>query len=80
MFWIHKLVELRTKFRTTIVLNTKIAEVGNKILDVSKYITTPKFSKFSGEIFEVKIKQAKASLVGKNDFDGKLINFNKKIF
>ena len=71
---------MRTKFRTTIVLNTKIAEVGNKILDVSKYITTPKFSKFSGEIFEVKRKQAKASLVGKNDFDGKLINFNKKIF
>ena len=71
---------MRTKFRTTVVLNTKITEVGIKTLDVSKYITTPKFSKFSGEIFEVKIKQAKASLVGKNDFDGKLINFNKKIF
>ena len=71
---------MRTKFRTTVVLNTEIAEVGIKTLDVSKYITTPKFNKFSSEIFEVKIKQAKANLVAKNDFDDKLISFNKKIF
>ena len=43
---------LKTKFRATIVLNTKIADVGNKILDVSKYITTPKINKFAGEIFD----------------------------
>ena len=71
---------MRTKFRTTVNLNTKITEVGNKTLDVSKYITTPKFSKFSSEIFEAKIKQAKANLVSKNDSDDKLISFNKNIF
>ena len=71
---------MRTKFRTTVVLNTKIRKVGNLILDVSKYITTPKFSKFSSKIFEAKIKQVKANLVGKNDFDDKLISFNKKVY
>ena len=74
------MVELRTKFRTTVVLNTKITEVDNKTLDASKYITTPKFSKFSSEIFEAKIKQAKANLVGKNDSDDKIISFDKNIF
>ena len=43
---------LTTKFRATIVLNTKIAEVGNKIIDVSKYITTPKINKFADAIFD----------------------------
>ena len=74
------MVELRTKFRTTVVLNTKITEVDNKTLDASKYITTPKFSKFSSEIFEAKIKQAKANFVGKNGSDDKLISFNKNVF
>ena len=45
-----------------------------------KYITTPKCSKFSSETCEAKIKQAKANLVGKNDFDDKLISFHKMIF
>ena len=54
-----------------VVLNTKIAEIGNKTIDFSKYIATP------GEIFDPKIKQA--NLVGKNDFDDKLISLNKKI-
>ena len=70
---------MRTKFRTTVNLNTKITEVENKTLDVN-LITTPKFRKFSSEIFEAKIKQAKANLVSKNDSDDKLISFNKNIF
>ena len=43
---------LTTKFRATIVLNTKIAEVESKILDVSKYITTSNINKFAGEIID----------------------------
>ena len=70
-------MELRTKFRTIVVLNTKIAEIGNKTIDFSKYIATPEFNKFTGEIFDPKIKQV--NLVGKNDFDDKLISLNKKI-
>ena len=70
-------MELRTKFRTIVVLNTKLAEIGNKTIDFSKHIATPEFNKFTGEIFDAKIKQA--NLVGKNDFDDKLISLNKKI-
>ena len=70
-------MELRTKFRTIVVINTKIAEIGNKTIDFSKYIATPEFNKFAGEIFDPKIKQA--NLAGKNDFDDKLISLNKKI-
>ena len=62
------------------LLIQKLQKLGTKFLMPLKYITTPKCSKFSSETFEAKIKQAKANLVGKNDFDDKLISFHKMIF
>ena len=53
---------------TTIVLNTKIIEVENKISNPDKYITTSEFNK---------LKQA--DLVEKTDFDNKITSFNKQI-
>ena len=35
---------------TATVLNTKISEVENKILDNSKYMTTEEFNKLTAEI------------------------------
>ena len=61
---------------TATLLNTKIGEVYNKILDHVKYITTQKFSKLTAENFVARLKQA--NLVKKSDFDNKLISFNKK--
>ena len=43
---------------TTTILNTKIGEVKNKIIDYAKYVTTPEFNKFAGPIFDTKLKQA----------------------
>ena len=43
---------------TTAVLNTKISEVGNKIPDRVKYITTPEFTKLTLENFAARLKQA----------------------
>ena len=60
---------------TTIVLNTKISEVENKIPDNSKYITTQEFNTLTAENFEVKLKLA--DLVNKTGFDNKLTSFNK---
>ena len=54
---------------TTTVLNTKISEVENKILNFDKYITTPGFNKLTAESFAV----------NKTDFDNKLTSFNRKI-
>ena len=62
---------------TTTVLNTKIGEVDNKISDHAKYITTQESNKLTAENFKERLKQA--DLVSKNDFDNKLISFNKKI-
>ena len=77
-----KLVNLRIKYQvlvvlTTTVLNTKISEVENKILDNSKYITIQEFNKLTAENFAVRLKQA--DLVNKTDFDNKLASFNKRI-
>ena len=59
---------------TTTVLNTKISEVENKILDNSKYTTTQEFKKLTAENFAARLKQA--DLVKKTDFDNKLTSFN----
>ena len=58
---------------TTTVLNTKISEVENKILDNSKNITTQEFYKLTAE----RLKQG--DLVNKTDFDNKLTSFNRQI-
>ena len=44
---------------TTAVPNTKIGKVKKKIRNDSKYITAPEFNKFTSEIFDAKLKQAK---------------------
>ena len=40
-----------------------------------KYITTPEFNKFTGEVFDARL--ARIKLVTRTDFDTKLISFNK---
>ena len=62
---------------TTAVLNTKISEVEDKILDNSKYVTTQEFNNLTGENFAARLKLA--DLVNKADFDNKLTSFNKWI-
>ena len=68
--------------------NTKIAEIGKKLLDhghSNKYITTQKFNKLAAENSAARLKQAKlatkadiADFVKKTDFDDKLKNRSKK--
>ena len=76
-------MNLRTKYQilvvlvTITVLNTKLGEVENKIPDHAKYITTQELNKIMAENFKERVK--KADLVCKNDFDNKLISFNKRI-
>ena len=41
----------------TTVLNEKLEKVNN-ILDHVKYITTAKFNKFTGSVFDTELKQA----------------------
>ena len=62
---------------TTTALNTKISEVGNKISNHDKCITTPEFNKLTAEWFAARLKQA--NLMTKPDFDNKLTNFNNQI-
>ena len=62
---------------TANVLNTKISEVENKILDDSKYIATQEFNKLMAVNFATRLKQA--NLVNKTDFYHKLTGFNKQI-
>ena len=62
---------------TTIVLNTKVSEVDNKIADNSKYITNQEFNMLTVEHFAARLREA--NLVNKNDFDNTLISFNKRI-
>ena len=66
-----------TSLVSTIVLNTKVGEVDNKIPDHAKYITTQEFSKLHAENFAARLKQV--NLVNKTDFDNKIISFNRKI-
>ena len=56
---------------TTTVLDTKISQVKNKILDFLNY-----FSRINGRKFCSKIK--KADLMNKTDFDNKLTSFSKQ--
>ena len=62
---------------TTTVLNRKISEAENKILDNSKYTTTQKLYKLTAEDFAARLKQA--DLVNKTDFDKKLASVNRQI-
>ena len=62
---------------TITVLNRKISEAENKILDNSKYTTTQKLYKLTTEDFVARLKQA--DLVNKTDFDNKLTSFNRQI-
>ena len=59
----------------TTVLNTNIGNVENKIPDNAKYITTPKFNKYFGSIFDTKLKQA--SLATDSDVNAVLQLANK---
>ena len=75
------------------VLNAKISEVENKILNTSSLVTTTvlntkipdnsnytitqEFNKFTSENLAETLKQA--DLVNKTDSDNKLTNFNKRI-
>ena len=61
---------------TATVPNTKISEVGNKIIDHAKYITSLEFNRVTVENATARLKQA--NLVSKTDFDNKLTSFNKK--
>ena len=60
---------------TTTVLNRKISEVENKISNHDKYITTLalEFNRLTAE------RLTQANLLSKNDFDNKIISFNRKI-
>ena len=60
---------------TTTVLNRKISKVENKISNHDKYITTLalEFNRLTAE------RLTQANLVSKNNFDNKLISFNRKI-
>ena len=58
-------------------MNTKISEVGNKVSDNSKYITTQEFNNLTAESFAARLKQA--NLVIKTDFDNKLTSLNELI-
>ena len=51
-------------------MNGKISEIGDKVLDNSKYITNQEFSKLTAECFSARLKRS--NLVIKNDFDNKL--------
>ena len=55
---------------TTTALNKKISEVGNKILNNSKYIFTQEFNKLFVKNFEARLKQA--------DLVNKLTSFIKR--
>ena len=61
---------------TTTILNTKIIEADNKILDDAKYITTQQFNKLTAKYFAARLKEP--DLVNKTDFDNKLTSFNKQ--
>ena len=61
----------------TTVLNTKTGEAENNISNHNAHITTQEFNKLTLDNFKDRLKQV--DLASKNDFDDKLINFNKKL-
>ena len=90
LFWIQKLMKLRTKIPdtsglvSTTVLNTQIGEVENKIPCVSGFVKKTDYdakikdcNKFTSDILGVKVKQKE--LVNKSDINKKPINSNKKV-
>ena len=62
---------------TATVLNTKMGEVENKILDHAKYIFIQKFNKLTAENFTTGLNQA--IRVSQSNFDNKLTSFKRKI-
>ena len=56
-----------SRLLTTTLLNTKFREVQNKFLDHAKYITNAEFNKFSGTIFDAKLRQV--NLATNHDLD-----------
>ena len=60
-----------------VAVDTKIGEVENKISNGDAYVTTQEFNKLTTENFKERLKPA--DLVSKNDFDNKLMTFNKNI-
>ena len=71
---------------TNLATTTGHTAVKNKIPDHSKYITTPKFNRFTAEHFTAKLKQANLATKGditdfvkRIHFDNKLKNLNKKV-
>ena len=62
---------------TTTVLNTKISEVENIVLDRAKYITAQEFNKLTAEHFATRLRQA--DLLNKTDCDNKLVSYNREI-
>ena len=62
---------------TTIVLNTKIGEVKNKVPNDAKYTTAPRFIKFAGSVFDTKWR--KQNLATNNvNYASKCANKNKE--
>ena len=68
------------------MLRKKIEEIEKKIPNHDQYITINDFSKFSGTIFDERLKEAKlatktdiAVITTKTYFDEKLKNTNKKV-
>ena len=62
---------------TKVVWNTNASEVDDKISNISKCITTKRFSKLIAENFAARLKQT--DLVNKTDFDNKLTRFKRQI-
>ena len=74
---VDKLLKTRN-LKTTNNLKTKVNEVGNKIPNHDKYITTTtELNELTAENFVVRLKQA--NLVTKPDFDNKLTSYNRQI-
>ena len=60
----------------TTLLNTKISEVENKVLDDAESITAQEFHRLIAENVAVRLIQP--NLISKTDFDNKLISLNRK--
>ena len=78
-----KISEVENKIQDTSSLvittffNTKTGEVENKIPYYNRYISAQEINKLTTGNFKERLKQA--DLIKKNDFDNKLVRFNKKI-
>ena len=75
-----------TNLATTTTTTAAVIAVENKLLDHSKYITTPEFNKLTAETVAARLAQANlaskndiANFVKKTNFGDKLKHLNKKI-